>query len=365
MANDTDWMATALTLARRGLGQVWPNPAVGCIVVKDGKVVGRGWTQPGGRPHAETMALAQAGEAAQGATAYVSLEPCAHHGKTPPCADALVAAGIARVVMPMEDPDSRVSGKGVARLRDAGILVETGLMAAEAEAVNCGFLMRQRAGRPWLTLKLAASLDGRIATSTGESQWITGPAARARVHLMRATHDAVLVGAGTMRADDPALTVRLPGLSNRAPVRIVADTSITLPETAHLAQTAATVPVWLCHGRDADSTTLPIGVASVPVNVTGQGLDLTEMMAAFGSRGLTRVFCEGGGGLAAGLLRAGLVDELVWMNAGVAIGGDGAASLASMGFETLNEAPRFTLARSERIGADMMTIWRPQRHKPA
>ena len=198
MAEDADWMAAALSLARRGLGQVWPNPAVGCVIVKDGRVLGRGWTQPGGRPHAETMALAQAGDGARGATAYVSLEPCAHHGKTPPCADALIASGIARVVMPLEDPDPRVSGKGVARLHDAGISVEIGLLAAEAEAVNCGFLMRQRSGRPWVTLKLAASLDGRIATSTGQSQWITGPEARRHVHAMRLRHDAVMVGAGTV-----------------------------------------------------------------------------------------------------------------------------------------------------------------------
>lgn len=365
MPSDADWMANALTLARRGLGRVWPNPAVGCMIVKNERVIGRGWTQPGGRPHAETMALAQAGDAARGATAFVSLEPCAHHGKTPPCANALIAAGIARVVTPMEDPDPRVSGKGVARLREAGISVETGLMAPEAEAVNCGFLMRQRAGRPWVTLKLAASIDGRIATSTGQSQWITGPAARARVHLMRATHDAVLVGAGTMRADNPALTVRLPGLEDQTPVRVVADSGATLTAASQLAQTAAMSPVWLCHRRDVEDASMPPHVASVPVAHGTDGLDLADAMTALGARGMTRIFCEGGGGLAAGLLGVGLVDELVWMTAGVAIGGDGAASLASMGIENLPNAPRFALSRSEKIGADVMTIWHPQRHNPA
>ena len=365
MAEDADWMAAALSLARRGLGQVWPNPAVGCVIVKDGRVLGRGWTQPGGRPHAETMALAQAGDGARGATAYVSLEPCAHHGKTPPCADALIASGIARVVMPLEDPDPRVSGKGVARLHDAGISVEIGLLAAEAEAVNCGFLMRQRSGRPWVTLKLAASLDGRIATATGQSQGITGAAARARVHLLRATHDAVLVGAGTMRADDPALNVRLPGLERRTPVRIVADSGATLSKSSQLARTAIKTPVWLCHRHGIDATTVPEGVDAIPVAPLGGALDLTDMMTTFSARGLTRIFCEGGGGLAAGLLRAGLVDELVWMTAGLAIGGDGAPGLADLGIDALGTAPRFTLTRAERLGGDVMTVWHPQRQNPA
>ena len=210
---DLRWMRAAFALARRGLGNVWPNPAVGCVLVRDGRVVGRGWTQPGGRPHAETEALRRAGALARGATAYVSLEPCSHWGRTSPCADALIAAGVRRVVAALEDPDPRVSGSGIARLREAGIAVETGLGAAEAAEINAGFLTRQRLGRPLVTLKLATSLDGKIATATGESQWITGPSARAYAHKLRAEHDAIMVGTGTVLADDPQLTCRLPGLS--------------------------------------------------------------------------------------------------------------------------------------------------------
>ncbi|MCK5275514.1 MAG: bifunctional diaminohydroxyphosphoribosylaminopyrimidine deaminase/5-amino-6-(5-phosphoribosylamino)uracil reductase RibD, partial [Alphaproteobacteria bacterium] len=217
-------MRAALALAGRGLGRVWPNPAVGCVLVdRDGRVTGRGWTQPGGRPHAETEALARAGGAAKGATAYVTLEPCVHHGQTPPCADALIEAGVARVIAATEDPDPRVKGGGLGRLRDAGIAVEAGLLREEAELLNAGYLMRQREGRPVVTLKLATTLDGRIATHAGESRWITGEAARARGHMMRARHDAIMVGIGTALADNPTLTCRLPGLEDRSPVRIVVD----------------------------------------------------------------------------------------------------------------------------------------------
>ncbi|MEM7546889.1 MAG: bifunctional diaminohydroxyphosphoribosylaminopyrimidine deaminase/5-amino-6-(5-phosphoribosylamino)uracil reductase RibD [Pseudomonadota bacterium] len=353
--HDRRWMAAALALAHRGLGQVWPNPAVGCVIVQDGHLVGRGWTQPGGRPHAETMALAQAGAAAKGATAYISLEPCAHHGKTPPCADALIGASIARIVAPMEDPDPRVAGKGFDRLRAAGMTVDTGLMIAEAEAANAGFLARQRRGRPWLTLKMAATLDGRIATRTGDSQWITGPEARARVHLMRAHHDAVMVGTGTARADDPRLDVRLPGLTGRHPVRVVLDAALSLPDTCQLAMTRDHAgPVW----RIAEAGRTGWGDV-IGVRRNESGLDLDHMMQALGARGLTRVLCEGGGTLAGALLKAGLIDELVWFSAGAAIGGDGAAALGPLNIAALAEMPRMTLSRTEMIGADLMSVWRP------
>src|SRR5262249_33263856 len=211
---DLAHMRAALGLAARGIGRTWPNPSVGCVLVReDGGsdcVVGRGWTQPGGRPHAETEALARAGEAARGATAYVTLEPCAHTGKTPPCADALIAAGIARAAVAVEDPDPRVSGRGLARLREAGVRVDLGVCAAEANELNAGFFLRVREGRPLVSLKLATSLDGRIATQSGESKWITGEAARRRAHLLRAQHDAIMVGTGTAKADDPELTSPLP-----------------------------------------------------------------------------------------------------------------------------------------------------------
>ena len=240
----TSWRL-ALRLAARGLGRTWPNPAVGCVVVKDGRIVGRGWTQPGGRPHAETEALGRAGRQALGATAYVTFEPCAHYGRTPPCTMALIHAGVRRVVVATTDPDRRVDGQGVAQLRQAGVEVELGLLRAEAEALNAGFLLKERARRPLVTLKLATSLDGRIATRSGQSQWLTGQQARARGHWLRATHDAIMVGSGTALADDPALTCRLPGLDARSPVRVVLDGRLRLPPISRLAMTACAAPTWL------------------------------------------------------------------------------------------------------------------------
>src|SRR5258708_2889973 len=251
-ASDRDYMAGALTLARRGLGRVWPNPTVGAVLVNDGRVVGRGWTQPGGRPHAETEALRRAGAAARGAALYVTLEPCAHHGKTPPCADALVEAGIARAVVALEDPDPRVSGRGLARLSQAGIPVQLGVGETEAKEINLGFFTRLAIGRPMLTLKLATTLDGRIATRSGESRWITGEPARALAHFLRANHDAVLVGVGTALVDDPLLTCRLPGLVERSPVRVVVDGHLRLPLTSALAASAKHTPTWIACLDNAD-----------------------------------------------------------------------------------------------------------------
>lgn len=358
--DDRRHMAHALGLARRGLGSVWPNPAVGCVLVNEGRVVGRGHTRPGGRPHAETEALAMAGGAAQGATAYVTLEPCAHHGKTPPCAEALVAAGVARVVSAMEDPDPRVSGRGHALLRAAGVVVTEGIAAAEARALQKGFLRRVRDGRPMVTLKLATSLDGRIATGTGESRWITGAEARTRVHAMRAAHDAVMVGAGTARADDPMLTVRGLGVAGQ-PVRVVAVRSLALDIGGKLGTSARDVPLWLVHG--------PSARAEARAEWTGAGARLIEVaeadgalapgaiLAALGAAGLTRVLCEGGGQFAAALLEAGLVDEVALFTAGLAIGADGRAAVGAMGLAALTDAARFELAGVERIGSDTLSRW--------
>nr|WP_142662209.1 bifunctional diaminohydroxyphosphoribosylaminopyrimidine deaminase/5-amino-6-(5-phosphoribosylamino)uracil reductase RibD [Paracoccus laeviglucosivorans] len=322
-------MDHALGLARRGLGNVWPNPAVGCVIVQDGRIVGRGWTQPGGRPHAEVRALAQAGDAARGATAYVTLEPCSHFGKTPPCANALIAAGVARVVSAMTDPDPRVSGRGHAMLREAGIEVTTGVREAQARAMQQGFLTRVMQGRPMLTLKLATSFDGRIATANGESQWITGPAARRHVHALRMIHDAVMVGGGTARADRPGLNVRGFG-SVRQPVRVVVSSDV-LPDLPP--EGADHGPLWQV-GGDPDA-----------------------LMTELGSRGLTRVFCEGGGVLAASLLRAGLVDQLVGYTAGVVLGGDGRPATGELGLTRLADAPRFRLVETRRIGPDLFHRW--------
>lgn len=364
MAEDRDqrFMSLALSLGRRGLGQVWPNPAVGCVIVQGTRIVGRGWTQTGGRPHAETMALAQAGKAARGATVYVTLEPCAHHGQTPPCAEALIAAGVSRVVVALGDPDPRVAGKGVAMLREAGIEVVEGIGFSEASRDQRGFLSRVTQARPMLSLKLATSLDGRIATASGESQWITGPEARRHGHALRATHDAVLVGAGTAREDDPTLTVRDLGLA-RQPVRVVASRNLDLPVPSRLTDSTDQGPVWMIHGPNAPEARqqvlrdLGVRVLESPLGADGN-LDAVGLLEVLGREGLTRVYCEGGGGLAAALLGAGLVDDLVLFQAGLALGAEGRPALGVMGIAKLAEAERFALMRTRSIGTDTVSIWR-------
>lgn len=347
-------MGMALSLGRRGLGRVWPNPCVGCVITKGTRVIGRGWTADGGRPHAETQALS--GIEAAGATAYVTLEPCAHHGQTPPCAQALIDAKIARVVIAAGDPDPRVSGKGVAMLSAAGIDVTTGFREQEARADLAGFLLRITETRPFVTLKLAASFDGRIATASGESKWITGPDARHVVHAMRARHDAVLVGAGTVRADDPSLTVR--GLGKvRQPVRVVASCKLDFDAPALLA-TQDIAPLWLCHGLDAPAKEWTAkGAKTLACATHGRQVDPRDMMHKLAEAGLTRVFCEGGGRLAASLLGAGLVDELIGFSAGLVLGAEGTPSIGAMGIETLASAPRFELIETRRVGADLMHRW--------
>jgi diaminohydroxyphosphoribosylaminopyrimidine deaminase / 5-amino-6-(5-phosphoribosylamino)uracil reductase len=356
-------MKAALSLARRGLGAVWPNPSVGCVLVAEGRIVGRGWTQRGGRPHGETEALKRAGAAAKGAHAYVSLEPCCHWGKTPPCTDALIEAGVARVVMPIEDPDPRVSGRGAARLREAGIAVDMGLCAAEAAELNAGFFLRLRLGRPLVTLKLAATLDGRLATAAGESQWITGPLARDRAHLLRASHDAVMVGSNTVLSDDPRLTCRLPGLDDQSPVRIVVDSRLRVPLTARVVAEAGRVPTWFVTLRHGDRARregfLSAGVELIEVPATGDHtIDLTAALAELGARGLTRVLVEGGATLAAVLLRANLVDRLAWFHAPALIGGDGVPAVAPLGLEKLDDAPRFERITVEPVGEDVLETLR-------
>jgi len=355
-------MAHALAMARRGLGRTWPNPAVGCVIVKDGRILGRGTTAPGGRPHAEPQALAQAGEAARGATAYVTLEPCAHTGKTGPCAEALVRAGVARVVSALQDPDARVAGRGHDILRAAGISVTTGVMEAEAADLQEGFLSRITRGRPMLTLKLALTLDGRIATSTGESRWITGPEARARVHLMRAGHDAVMVGAGTARADDPELTLRLAGYDHQ-PLRIVVSGRLDLPRGGRMEASIPAGRFLLIHGPQASQEArrywMNSGAELIESTTDSSGrVAPSALMRSLGDLGLTRVFCEGGGAFASGLIGEDLVDRLEVFSAGMLIGSDGRAGLGALGLQSLGAAPRFKLAQSQQIGADLWQSWR-------
>jgi len=362
-ADDLGAMRAALALARRGLGTVWPNPAVGCVIVEERQVVGRGWTQPGGRPHGETEALRRAGDAARGAAAYVSLEPCCHWGRTPPCVDALITAGVRRVVVALEDPDPRVAGEGLRRLRAAGLDVEVGLCAKEAAEVNAGFLSRLRLGRPLVTLKFATSLDGRIATASGESQWISGPPARERAHALRASHDAIMVGTGTAVADDPQLTCRLPGLDHRSPVRVVIDRHLRIPPAARLIADAHVVPTWVLTLPSADPDRRAAFLASrvtlidVDPDRTGQ-VDLAAALTALGERGITRLLVEGGAGLAAAFFRARLVDRLVWVHAPLAIGGDGIPAIAGLDLAALADAPAFERLSTETIGDDVLTTFR-------
>ena len=357
---DRRFMALALALAGRGLGNTWPNPAVGCVLVRDGHIVGRGWTQPGGRPHAETEALARAGDGAKGATCYATLEPCAHVGETGPCAKALMEAGIARAVVALEDPDPRVAGRGVAAMEAAGIEVEVGCMKAEARALNAGFLSRVERGRPHVTLKLASSLDGRIATQTGDSRWITGPLARARGHLLKARNDAVMVGAASALADDPALTCRLPGLGSRSPVRVVIDGSARLPAGHTLVAGAGGHPTWIVStqalgrdGRHADWREAGVEIIEVTAEADGRPV-LAAGLEALAARGITRVLVEGGGRLAASLLGGGLVDCIEWFRAPGAIGGDGVPALAALGVERMDDMPRFERISSTPLGEDVL-----------
>ena len=364
-ALDRRFMALALALARRGLGSVWPNPAVGCVIARGGRIVGRGWTQPGGRPHAETEALARAGEAARGATCYVTLEPCAHRGATGPCTDALIRAGIARAVVALPDPDPRVDGRGIAALEAAGVEVAHDCMADEARTVNAGFLSRMERGRPLVTLKTATSLDGRIAARTGDSRWITDAPARARGHMLRAGHDAVIVGGATAVADDPALTCRLPGMADRSPVRVVIDGTTRLPAGHRLLTGARAHSTWILstpalldRERRAAYARTGACVAEVTAGADGR-VDLRAALEELAARGLTRVLVEGGGRLAAALLRAGLIDRIAWFRAPALIGGDGAPVLAALGVERVAEAPRFARVSTEHVGSDVMEILVP------
>lgn len=359
-------MRAALALARRSLGRTWPNPAVGCVIARDGQVIARGRTRDGGRPHAEADAIAEAaaaGQSLKGATAYVTLEPCSHHGRTPPCADALVASGVSRVVSALEDPDPRVKGQGHARLKAAGIAVEVGEGAAEAAEDNAGFLLRIREGRPLFHLKIASSLDGRIATASGESKWITGEAARRDGHRLRAIHDAILVGAATAAADDPDLTCRLPGLDARSPVRIVLDSQAGLSPTSKLATSARATPVWLVCTRSAPAdrrdALAKLGVEIFEVDSGSDGrIDIPAAAQALGVRGLTRVLVEGGGQVAASFLKAGLVDGISSYRAGLVLGGDSRSAVGGLEFARLGSAPRFRLVSARQLQGDTLETWR-------
>lgn len=360
-ALDRRFMQLALALGRRGLGRTAPNPAVGAVIVKDGIVVGRGWTQPGGRPHAEPEALARAGEAARGATLYVTLEPCSHVGKSPPCADAIIAAGIARVVSAIEDPNPQVAGQGHAKLRAAGIVVDVGTCADEAARDHAGHFRRVRDGRPHVILKLAVSPDDKIGAAGGKPVAITGEATRARVHLLRAQCDAVMIGIGTARADDPLLTCRLPGMAKRSPVRIVLDRALRLPGDGQLVHSAREVPLWVMTSDTAEApAAAKLGAAGVQVlrvKTSEHGLDLADALRTLSDKGITRLMVEGGAQVAASLVEAGLVDE-VWLLRGPnEIGAEGVAALGALPLGAITQSSSFRVRASEKLDHDTLTIY--------
>jgi diaminohydroxyphosphoribosylaminopyrimidine deaminase/5-amino-6-(5-phosphoribosylamino)uracil reductase len=358
-AEDARFMALAFALGRRGLGNCWPNPAVGAVVVRHEAggpvIVGRGWTQPGGRPHAEAEALRRAGAAARGATLYATLEPCSHHGKTPPCADAVIAAGIARVVSAMDDPNPEVAGAGHARLRVNGIAVTVGVGAEAAQRAHAGHIRRVREGRPHVMLKLAVSADEKAGLAGRKPAAISGELARARVHLMRAQHDAILTGIGTVLADDPQLTCRLPGLTGHSPVRVVLDSCLRLPLDSKLVASAEEVPVWVACGAEA-SPEVEKALRGRGVEVIraegGDTLDLLQVLRALGSRGLTRVMVEAGPILSAAFTEADLIDEAVLVRAPAALGAGAIDALEGLPLTALTEASNLHRIDAEQVGAD-------------
>ena len=355
-------MRSALALAQRGLGQVWPNPSVGCVLVKDGHPVGRGWTQTEGRSHAETQALSRAGDDARGATAYVTLEPCAHHGQTPPCATALVEAGVVKAVVASRDPDTRVNGAGIDTLKSAGVEVVEGVLESEARDLNVGFFRRVETSRPMVTLKLAASIDGRIATSEGQSKWITGPVARAHGHGLRARHDAVLVGSSTVMADDPALTCRLPGMGGRSPVRVILEGHREILISAMVVTTAKEIPTWIlttdAAGSDHRSALESQGVEVHSVAADAEGHpDLKTCLGVLGDKGITRVMVEGGGTVAAAFLRSEFVDRLMWVRGAQVLGGDGLAAVGELGLGAIDGAPKFRRIETLAAGDDIVETY--------
>ena len=320
---DRAYMQMALDLSRRGLGRVHPNPSVGCVIVKDNHIIARGWTGNNGRPHAETVALSQI-ENAQGATVYVTLEPCAHHGKTPPCAEALVAAKVSRVIVATGDPDPRVSGDGIKILVEAGIKVDFGLLKNEADRVNQGFFQRFKEKRPLVTVKIASSLDGKIAEKSGEKSWVTGPVSRKRGHLYRASNDAIMVGIDTVLIDDPTLDCRIAGLEQYSPIRVVIDTHLRIDENNRLCQSANDIPVWVMTASFDKTKYAALegkGVRIFCLEKEKSGyVNLDQVMKTLVGEGITRVLSEGGGKLNASLIKASLVDRLIWFKSADSIG---------------------------------------------
>lgn len=351
--NDAALMARALRLAERGRYSTHPNPCIGCVIVKDGNIVAEAWHRRTGEPHAEILALGQAGDAARGATVFVNLEPCCHHGRTPPCAGALIDAGVSKVFAAMEDPNPQVAGGGVEYLRGGGVDVHVGLLAAQAERLNRGFLKRMREGRPWVIVKTAASMDGRTATRVGESQWITGEAARADVHRMRARSSAIVTGSGTVLADDPLLTARMEGLE-RQPLRVVADSRLRTPvDAALLGAPGSTVIATAVEDEPSWRSLEAAGAELVCLPDANGRVDLDALLQHLCEREVNEVLVEAGPGLAGAMLQARLVDELVTYLAPVLLGDAGRGMFHLPGLDRLQDHLALEIQDVRAIGADL------------
>lgn len=351
-SDDVRWMRAALALAKRGIGNTAPNPSVGCILVRKGRVIGRGWTQLGGRPHAESMALDSVSDSTAGATAYVTLEPCAHTGQTPPCAEALIKARIARIVVACRDPDPRVSGRGISILSEAGVEVTEGVLADEAKSLNAGFFYRVENNRPYVTVKTATTADCKIALANGESQWITGQAARSHGHMLRYQNDAILTGIGTVLADDPELTCRTTGLDELSPTRVILDRKFRIPETAKLLNDPlAQNTILFTEAKLSPKWFKNTGAESLCFRDLG---DIEAILIALAERGINRLLVEAGAAVTASFIKSGLVDEICQYVSGKVIGSDGLGAIGPMDLGNLAQAPHFIPRMVRPLGGDFL-----------
>lgn len=354
---DKHYMKHAVQIAQRGTGRTWPNPSVGCVLVKDGVVIAAARTSDGGRPHAETIAIAQAGKDVKGATAYVTLEPCAHEGATPACAKELLKAGIARVVVGSIDPDPRTAGKGIEILREklGAENVITGILEQQVQILNKGFFLRMQEQRPMVTLKIAATIDGKIALGNTESRWITGPIARRYVHLERSRHDAIFIGIGTVLSDDPVLTVRLPGIDHKT-VRVVLDTHLRVPLDVKLFHTAKDQPVWVFHKEDPEGKAARLTEMGVKLFQT-EDMAVNTIVKRLAQEGITRLFIEGGAHVLTSFLKAGLYDRFLCFRAPSVIGDDGKGGITALGIQDMEKIMKLKPAYSRQLGEDLLEVY--------
>lgn len=353
-------MKSAIVLARTGLGRTAPNPSVGSVIVKNGTIIARARTADRGRPHAETIALAKAADQAQGATLYVTLEPCAHYGKTPPCVDFIIKSGITRVVIGVSDPDPRVSGQSITKLEQAGISVSCGVLEDECTKVHKSFLTRINKKRPYVTLKTACTLDGRTACASGESQWITGALARRHVHTLRAKSDAILIGAGTVQADNPSLTTRLDGVAHKS-VRIVLDTNLRTPVSSKLVQTVNDAPLWIFYEKRSAGYDELVR-AGVELIETQSCQNLKSVLNTIASKGINQLLVEGGATIHGAFIKVGLCDDIMIYRAPSLLGESAKPLVSGLQIDKLSEKSSFTCIETRKLGADMLEVYERKEH---